>query len=80
MSSGHVLQGLRSPRALFLSVSPSIDAPSLDSATVTAVSLRVERGDGREEVWTCTIQSQSATLLVLAHPWVAPTFMSTALS
>ncbi len=70
-TSGHVLQGLRSPRALILSIATSLDVPSLASSVVAAVSLRVERGDDSEEAWTCTVVSQAAELLVVAHPWSA---------
>lgn len=70
-TSGHVLAGLRSPRALLLSISPSTDVPDLStSAVIAPESLRVWRGDDSVQTWTCTVVSQTAALLVLAHPWV----------
>lgn len=68
--TGTVVQGLRSPRALEITVEPSTDVPDL--SLVTAASLKVWRRNGLGDVedWTATITSQSSSSLVLVHPWV----------
>lgn len=69
LDQGSSIVGLRAPRALKITYTPSVDVP--DFSGVTAASLRVFREDDSEQAWTCSIASQSATAIVLVHPWVA---------
>ncbi len=66
---GSVLVGLRSPRALVIDITPSVDVPDL--SVVTAASLKVYRASGLVETWACAMSNQSADTLRLTHPWVA---------
>ena len=64
-----VVQGLRTPRALEITVAASTDVPDL--SIVTDAALLVYRRSGIVQTWTATIASQSADTLVLTHPWQA---------
>lgn len=68
-ATGSTFVGVRAPRALEITYTPTADVP--DFSTVSAASLRVFREDDTEQAWTCTIAQQSATSIVLVHPWVA---------
>lgn len=60
-----------SPLALRWTVTPSVAIPSLASSVVTSAVFTFERENGETGTWTATIVSQTATALVLRHPWEA---------
>jgi hypothetical protein len=68
-TQGSTFVGIRAPRALEITYTATAAVP--DFSGVTAASLRVFREDDTEQAWTCTIASQTATTIVLVHPWVS---------
>jgi len=66
-----VKKGALSPLALRWTVTPSDAIPSIASSVVTAAAFAFERENGETGTWSATIVSQTATALVLRHPWAA---------
>ena len=62
-------KGACAPEAFRFTVTAGSSGVSL--ATVSAASLRVRRNNGEETTWTATIESQSASSLVLVHAFDA---------